>query len=214
MRTRIVLFSLLLAVALAPPAAAKGVALIAVCGADGCKDVTRVVGDNAPFPYGKAVRAPRTSAALVRIVVVIAEPQGNGGGSGDVVARQSYLYAPSLHLARSRTAPHHRHELVWQRVDALARQTLGRVVDGVARYPARPLDRVGALPEPHLPPIHPVGMNRSSGPIDGTPHYLTRPAKAKTSKSGFAWTWPAGVAVLVAAAGLAWRRRVSADRAT
>jgi len=213
MRTRMLFVGLLAALALPAAAHAKGISLVAACGATGCKDVTRIAGDSTPFPNGVAARAPTTSAPFVRIVIVIAEP-ADAAGRGDVIAKQSYIYVPSLHLARTLGPGRAHKRQVWQHVDALAQQTLGRMLYGIERFPARRLDELGRSPAVKLPPRHPVAMNRSSGPVDGTPHYKPITEDPRGDSSGIAWwIWPVGGLAALLAAGLI-ARRANAVRAT
>lgn len=207
---RAVLICCTIAATLVPlaTAGAKGVSQVAVCGAQGCKDVTgRAADSDVAFPIGAKTEPPSSSAPFVRVVAVISEPPGTDGGTEMEIARSSYLYFPSLHLIRTQgrtqggTGPQMKAR--WQHADALLVENLGEMLDGVRRFPAARLDRIR-----HSPPVKLPEKLGSRPTVATTSEVATPPAPVKDTRDsgGFPW-WALVAGLAVAAAGAALMRR-------
>ena len=198
-------------------AGAKGVSQVAICGAQGCKDVTNRAGDNnLAFPMGKKTHPPGTSAAFVRVVTVISEPSGAAAGTEEVVARSSYLYVPSLHLIRTQRrtqgATGIQMKAVWQRADPLLVQSLGELLYGFPRFAPVRLDHLRFSPPVKLP--EKLGSHAT---VAATTGLATPPQAVKdTHDSGGVpwWAIVAGLALAAAGAVMVFRRGSTEPHAT
>lgn len=180
--------------AFAPPAPAKELTTLSVCGADGCVNRT-----------GPLAAAKRGHDGLLDLGMGAADPGpapfvrlrlGIGDGSGKVFGRSTMVLVPSLGLVRADDG-------FWYSLPPASRAFFREVARGVPRLPAAKLGPAVAAASPQPPP-------------SGDP----RPATAASRKAPSAQhgadgaVSPALLAVMAgaalaatAAAGIAWRRR-------
>jgi hypothetical protein len=145
-----------LAAAFTAVAGAKGISLVAVCGAGHCRDVTDASnGEAVGFPMGTIAHVPAATAPFVRVVAKVSGPPSSAGGPEVEIARSSYLYVPSLHLIRAQRRRNGgsgaQMRAVWQHADALLVQNLRSLLRGVPRFAPRRLDRIRHSPAVTLP---------------------------------------------------------------
>ena len=182
------LIALLAILAATPPAEAKQVNALTVCGADGCREMPRAIG-RAIEAHGWAARAtPPRPAPHFRFILGIGDDQRT-------FATDRVVYVPSV---RAIGGPGR-----WSRVDRGTARKLEQALAKRRPLPAARLQHAVAVAEP--------GPSRSA-------EVVVRPAGSPpaTSETGPGW-WTLGAGVLLTAALAAglWRLRrgrIAADR--
>ena len=117
-----------LAVALmsAPPAGAKQIDRITVCGSDGCTTLRPARAVERRLFDDSFVAAPRRRAPFFTIVV------GFGDGRGRILHRERLVYVPAMRMVATGTRA-----LRWTRARGARLNTFRSVVRGHKPYPAR-----------------------------------------------------------------------------
>ena len=184
MRRRHVLpLALLATLAAAPPAQAKQINALTVCGADGCRAVPRAIGQALHSLGAVASAATPRPAPHFRLVMRI-------GDGHRTLATDTLVYVPGARAVGGNGG--------WSRLDRGTAAKLERAVAGRRPLPAAKLqDSPAAIARP-----------ASSRP----PEVLLPPADTQPASSGDGLgSWALGVAALAAALGLgAWRLRRAA----
>ncbi len=176
-----------LALALSPPAQAKGIMKVVVCGADGCSDVTATARDEALLDLGPAAGGPTARGpGFVRVLTTI----GDGRGEGATVRQ---LYVPARDLVATREDGG---GWIWTSPLPDTTRALRDATRGVRTIPARRLPAAAVATGPAPAPA---------------------PAKVASGGAGGAvpaWAWPAGgLLALLLGAGAARGRRGRSHRA-
>jgi hypothetical protein len=181
--------TIVLALALAGPAQAKGMESITACGAGGCKEITPKSRSWETFDFGNGVTDAPQRASFYRITI------GIGEGDGKVHDRWSILFAPYARKVRVQGGSAGTHR--WLALFDGRAERLQRMIGDLRPHPA---DRLPPATEDDLPAPRVVEVFTPAGE-----------RAAANSGEGFdAWPLAAGAALAIAA--LACARRALRGR--